>query len=137
MVLCSCELSPDVGASAALVTDSLVAWHCTPVGWCQTKVLCLLTALHFHVAGSGADEAALTQLQQQVAELQSANAELKEEADSSWAELNAKEEVSQLGASLSVQVAACATYGCPLCDTSLCDRPSAHAVAGSHTCCCM
>eukprot|EP00891_Asterochloris_glomerata_P009398 jgi/Astpho2/9398/Aster-01663 len=45
-----------------------------------------------HSPGSGADEAALTQLQQQVAELQSANAELKEEADSSWAELNAKEE---------------------------------------------
>ena len=60
----------------------------------------------FGAADSEADRAALTELQQQVAELQSANAELKEEADSSWAELNAKEEVSKLGGSLFVQAAA-------------------------------
>ena len=65
--------------------------------------LCLLTALHFCVADSEADKAALAELQQQVADLQSANAELKEEADSSWAELNAKEEVSGITTCLSVQ----------------------------------
>ena len=120
----------------------------SPCQLVQSQTLCLLTALQCGVADSEADRAALAELQQQVAELQSANAELKEEADSSWAELNAKEEVSGVSASLFMQTAACATRECPIvrhtaCVTQSCilcspaDRMSARAVTGSHTFCCM
>ena len=110
--------------------------------------LCHLTVLNVGVADSEADGAMLTQLQQQVAELQSANAELKEEADSSWAELNAKEEVSGLSTSLCVQTAQLVHHkNVPFCDTELVQhsaavsatqqtRTSAYAVTESYTCCC-